>query len=137
MTLGDLLFVGAFIVLPVAIVTWGVVMLRSMRRRRMHASLSMPTNGGTGTAELPVVELDTPARDWGAAVQPRQGGWATDASEAMASVLVPARPFWPPRYSGRAAGVVIRLTPPAVRVPRAHRRRPRDSDIIAARTRRG
>ncbi|MDI3339286.1 MAG: hypothetical protein QJR03_02015 [Sphaerobacter sp.] len=121
MTPGDALFVGAFIVLPIILIIWSLVTLRTIRRRRQWPAQPIER---TGTAELPVVE-EPPSRDWSAAIRPRRGeGRATAMTAAPAT-----RPFWPPIYRGRARGVVRRLTPPAARWPRAHRRRPRDAEV--------
>lgn len=126
MTPGDLLFIGAFIILPIALIIWSLTSLRAIRRRRQ--TWDVDPVAGTGTAELPVVEPPAPPRDWGAAVRPTRSDGATAVADP---VLAPVslRPFWPPAYRGRSAGVVRRVTPPAARWPRAHRRRPRDAGV--------
>jgi len=134
MTPGDLLFIGAFIILPIALIIWSLTSLRAIRRRRREWNVD-PTVG-TGTAELPVVEHVPPPRDWGATVRPTRGGGASAAVDTVGAPVT-SRPFWPPVYRGRARGVVRRMTPPAVRWPRAHRRRPRDADVGLGAGRRG
>lgn len=122
MTVGDIVFVAAFIVLPLLIIAWSLMTLRSIRRRRAMLSTAMTTQ------ELPVI---APPRDWAASVQAARSRTANHAPSAAA----PARHFWPPAYRGRAAGTVRRVTPPAARWPAAHRRPARDAAIVAARRR--
>lgn len=139
MTLGDALFVGAFIILPLAIVIWCLTTLRSLRRRRKRAAEAAAylPNLTEGTAEMPIVaaagdaalesagateQFAPPRRDWAATVRPTRAQPGPTSTTTLAPIIVQARPFHPPAFRGRSAGVVSRMTPPAARWPAAHRR---------------
>ena len=111
---------GALLVVAVvvALLVVGLLVLLLAAGRRHRA---LPT---TATQELPIVHV--PRRDWSASVQPlRPREAAGDATVAIAPLSTPVRPFRPPIYRGRSAGVVLRQTPLAARWPAAMRRRPR------------
>jgi len=136
MTLGDALYVGGFIILPIAIVSWCLAQLRSLRRRRfgrkstpIESTAEFPIisrPNGTGeqppepvTDELSTIEPEAPPvhRDWAEAVRPTRGRQAMAVNVAANTAQ---RPFSPPIYAGKSAGVVVRLVPPAKRWPLAH-----------------
>lgn len=143
MSLGDALYIGGFIVLPIAIVGWCLSQLRRLRNHGFGRK-PIPVESVESTAELPVVprpdserltppeaDANRPAvelepepapvrRDWAEAIQPTRGRQAVPRTAAVG----PKRPFSPPIYAGRSAGVVLRATPPARRWPLAHFKAP-------------
>lgn len=142
MSLGDALYIGGFIVLPIAIVGWCLSQLRRLRNHGFGRR-PIPVETVESTAELPVIpgpdgehltppgaDPNDPAashlpppvrRDWAEAIQPTRGRQAVARATAAAG---PERPFSPPIYAGRSAGVVLRATPPAKRWPLAHLKAP-------------
>lgn len=131
MDAANLLFIIAFIGLPLAIGIWALVMRRELlrrggpvsRRRRtapprrpaQQARTAPATERGHTADQTTQVgaqegaEQETaavPRRDWASAVKPVRG--------QTGSTHVPARRhFYPPRYAGRSGGVVKRVTPRA------------------------
>ena len=90
MGLGDVLFVAAFIVLPLGIVVLCLWALRPPKRPARH-----------GDAES-AMTTTLPARDWSLSVQP--------VRRASPRTTLPAgRAFCTPAYRGRSGGVVRRL----------------------------
>jgi hypothetical protein len=106
MEFGDVLFVTAFIVLPLVIVALSVLALRSLGRRPM---LRRPTahEFGGDTAELPI-----PPRDWAASIKPLRHREERVEQEIVAPK---PRPFKLPAYRARSGGVVRRLNSTAPR----------------------
>lgn len=93
MTLGNILFIGLFVVLPLVIVVWSLMTLRAFQRRPRYRIMAAER-----TEELPVVQS-----------QPRG---AVPATTSHTTRRRPARGFRPPAYRGRSGGVVRRLHPP-------------------------
>lgn len=146
MTLGDALYVGGFIVLPIAIVSWCLSQLRRLRNRgavreppRSDSTAEFPAISGSDagkdtSGEVASSPLDPPTelgpttpgqevsvrRDWAEAVRPTRGRQATPRTDTG----TPQRPFSPPLYAGRSGGVVLRAVPPAKRWPLAHFKAP-------------
>jgi hypothetical protein len=106
MSLGDISFIAAFIVLPLVIVVLSVMALRTLnqRQRRPLARFSAD-NPAESTQELPIAERREP-RDWAAAVQPTRG----PAADEVARPYAPTQSFKVPSYHGRTKGVVRRMT---------------------------
>ncbi|HET9017794.1 MAG TPA: hypothetical protein VFN57_19485 [Thermomicrobiaceae bacterium] len=108
----------AVIVVVVLMLVGLVLVVALSGRRHRVASRTMVTQ------ELPIVEIP-PRRDWAASVQPLRARETDGTVPGPAPLTPPARPFRPPIYRGRSAGVVVRQTPLAARWPAALRRRPR------------
>jgi hypothetical protein len=103
MGFGDVLYVGAFIILPLLIVAMSVVALRSLNRRPLRQARYETAELEDMTSEFPVQP-----RDWVASIQPTRGQRAVPepppASTNKKIYRIPA-------YRARSGGVVRRLAP--------------------------
>lgn len=113
MSLGDIAFIAAFIVLPLIIVALSVMALQTLNRRQ-HRPLARFSSDDPvqSTQELPIAPRDG-SRDWAATVQPTRGPAKQEEVRSTAT-----QPFKVPTYRGRATGVVRRITFQSRPIPR-------------------
>jgi hypothetical protein len=115
MSLGDIGFVAAFIVLPLVILGLSIWGLRTLNQRQHQPLARFSSNTpAESTQELPLI---VPERDWAAMVQPTRGRAATESNATEAT-----QTFVMPNYRGRARGVVRRVNTK----PKRSKQRPTD-----------
>lgn len=127
----NILFVIAFIGLPIAIGIWALMTRREVVRRggpaqgrtapssqpseqrtaatpaaRQHGPTADQTIEMRGTSAADQETMAMPQRNWARQVKPVRGQPAVTVDPSR-------RRFYPPRYAGRSAGVVKRMTPRA------------------------
>jgi hypothetical protein len=127
MEFGDVLFVAAFIILPLLIIVLSVVALRALNRRPRYRDRVL-----TGDVEETTAEFQLPPRDWAESVQPTRGQRATRPVDESpeATNAVTNREFRVPAYRARSGGIVRRLgtAPPRGIRPNARSSRARASE---------
>jgi hypothetical protein len=102
MEFGDVLFVAAFIILPLLIIVLSVVALRALNRRPRLRERFLG-----GDAEETTAEFQLPPRDWAESVQPTRGRRANLPAETSPEIT--NRQFRVPAYRARSGGIVRRL----------------------------